>query len=246
MTPAEPQPAALATTKRKFHKLLDNITASTSTPSLASTLHESNASTTSLDASTPPQKRSRLSDASMDKTRAVSGNERIRALQEKLFTPRKGLERSHTNGAGLRAVNAKDTPIKLSTPRKEPNFQPFSQEQFLGRLKTFADVKKWTGKPDAISEVQWAKRGWVCDVWNTVACKGGCEQRVVVELYPRRREPGGKELEMSEDTTEELAEGLVEKYQALIVDGHYEDCLWRKRGCSGMWACFYASSANML
>ena len=38
--PAE-SPPALATTKRKFHKLLDNLTASTSNASLASTLYES-------------------------------------------------------------------------------------------------------------------------------------------------------------------------------------------------------------
>jgi hypothetical protein len=162
----------------------------------------------------------------------VSGSERIRALQEKLFTARKGMERSP--GAGIRGVTNTTAAAKLSTPRKEPNFQPFSQEQFLRRLKTFADVKRWTNKPDAIDEVQWAKRGWVCDTWNTVACKGGCEQRVAIKLYPRRKDAEGNDMDLTENVDEDVDETLVEKYRELIVDGHYEDCLWRKRGCAGM------------
>lgn len=91
----------------------------------------------------------------------------------------------------------------------------------------------WTNKPEGIGEVEWAKRGWVCEGWNTVACKGGCEQRVVVKLYPRRRDAEGKDIEMSEDVEEEVEEGLVERYRELVVQGHFEDCLWRRRGCGG-------------
>ncbi|KAF2274705.1 zf-C3HC-domain-containing protein [Westerdykella ornata] len=230
-SPESPPQPALATTKRKFHKLLDNLAASTSSTSLASTLQESNASATSIVERTlpePPQKRSRVTDLAGG-TRTVSGSDRIRAIQEKLFTPRKSGDRQA--GTGIRTVNQSSGPVKLSTPRKEPNFQPHSQEQFLGRLKTFADVKKWTNKPEAINEVQWAKRGWVCDTWNTVACKGGCEQRVVVKLYPRRKDHDGKEIDMTEDMIDDVDEGLIQKFGELIVEGHYEDCLWRKRGC---------------
>ncbi|KAF2468553.1 zf-C3HC-domain-containing protein [Lindgomyces ingoldianus] len=225
-----PPPEALATTKRKFHKLLDNLTASKSTTSLASTLRESNTSTTSLSAPVtpePPSKRSRLSDVSMDlgRGRTVSG-ERIKALQEKLFTPRK-------DGAGMRLVGSNKTPKKSTAtpPRKPPNFQPYSQEQFLARMRTFADVKKWTTKPDAIGDVEWAKRGWSCAAWNTVACKGGCEARVVVKLRPKRKDELGKKIEMSEDMGEEVLEDLVQRYKELILEGHDEGCLWRKGGC---------------
>jgi len=232
-----PDQPALATTKRKFNRLLDNLTASTSTSSLASTLHESNASAASLhtpaDSAAPehPPKRSRLSDVSMEQPQNVSGNERIKELQSKLFTPR--AETNRFGGAGLRAVGSNKTPVQPTTPRKTPNFAPYSQEQFLARLKTFADVKKWTSKPDAISEVEWAKRGWVCDTWNTVACKGGCEQRVVVKLRPERKDAEGNKIDMSEDLAAEIEEGLVDKYYELILDGHHEDCLWRKAGCKG-------------
>lgn len=226
----------MATTKRKFDTLLDRLTASASTTSLASTLRESNTSATSLSHPTTPEhasKRSRLSGIGMDRPRVASGNERIQALKDQLFTPRKEGER--LIGAGLRVVGPNKT--QAVSPRKPANYQPYSQEQFLARLKTFADVRKWTTKPDAIGEVEWAMRGWSCDTWNTVACKGGCEQRVAVRLRPKRKDPDGKEIDMSEDLTADLDDGLVEKYQELIVSGHHEDCLWRKRGCQGGYLC---------
>ncbi|KAF2706476.1 zf-C3HC-domain-containing protein [Pleomassaria siparia CBS 279.74] len=234
---------ALATTKRKFNRLLDNLTASASTTSapttsLASTLDKSNnpseislaMSQTDPATPDPPNKRSRTSDVGEERPKSASGNDRIKALQDKLFTPR--VEINRFAGAGLRSVGGTvKTPAQPTTPRKTPNFAPYSQEQFLGRLKTFADVKKWTHKPDRISEVEWAKRGWVCDTWNTVACKGGCEQRVVVKLRPKRKDREGKEIQMSEDLAVKITEGLVERYYDLILDGHHEDCLWRKAGC---------------
>jgi hypothetical protein len=235
MASSPTQEPALATTKRKFDTLLDKLTASASTTSLANTLRD-NASTTSLAHPATPEpvsKRNRLSGTGMDSTRVVSGNERIQALKDQLFTP--GKEGDRRVGAGLRVVGANKISVTQVTPRKPANFQPYSQEQFLERLKTFANVKKWTNKPDAIGEVEWAKRGWSCDLWNTVACKGGCEQRVAVRLRPKRKDANEKEIEMSEDLAFDIDEGLVEKYKALVVDGHHEDCLWRKRGCQGMY-----------
>jgi hypothetical protein len=224
---SETQPA-LATTKRKFHKLIDSIAASTSTTSLASTLQASNASTSSLTQPTtpePPNKRPRSSNASTERDRSISASQaRIQALKDQLLTPRRQ--------ATVRVVG-KATVSESSTPRKTPNFQPHSQEQFLLRVKTFSDVKKWTTKPDAISEIEWARRGWSCDTWNTVACKGGCEKRVAVRLNPKRKDASGKAIEMSEDFTVEVDNKLVQKYEELIERGHAEDCLWRKRGCQG-------------
>jgi hypothetical protein len=231
MTSAEQQPA-LATTKRKFHKLLDNLTASNSTTSLANTLQGSNASTASLSAlSEPdspehPNKRPRSANLSMERQRGISeGQERIRQLKEQLLTPRRE--------GTIKVVGKTVSTPKASTPRKAPNFQPYSQEHFLGRLKTFADVRKWTTKPDAINEVEWAKRGWSCDIWNTVACKGGCENRVAVKLRPKRKDANGKDIEMSEDLAFDIDDALVYRYKDLIVEGHADDCLWRKRGCQG-------------
>ncbi|KAF2494765.1 zf-C3HC-domain-containing protein [Lophium mytilinum] len=209
-----PQPVALSTTKRKFHKLLDNLNANKSTPNLASSFRSANTSTTSLAVPTttePPSKRSRHSDVSM-----IS-----RMSMDK--------PRPHASPSTIRSVKSKTT--ASTPPRKTPNYAPYSQDAFLARLKTFADVKLWTMKPDPINEVQWVKRGWVCEAWNTVACKGGCEARVVVSLRPKRKDEKGEEIEGSEDWSVDVEEELVAAYAERIVEGHAEFCLWRRAGC---------------
>lgn len=238
-TPSD-SPPALATTKRKFHKLLDNLTASTSAASLNTLYSSPNVSASSLPRTGSPEplaKRPRSSEAvsnnsSTERARQVSaGQARIQALKDQLLTPKPGVERKKT----LRVVPSSSnlTDKTAAAPRK-PNFQPYSQELFLGRLKTFAYVKRWSTKPDGIGEVEWAKRGWSCDAWNTVACKGGCEKRVVVKLRPKRKGEDGVEIERSEDMTVDVAPGLIARYKNLVIEGHDAECLWRKAGCGGM------------
>ncbi|KAJ4381556.1 hypothetical protein N0V86_002917 [Didymella sp. IMI 355093] len=240
-TPSD-SPPALATTKRKFHKLLDNLTASTSATSLNTLYSSPNVSTSSLPRTGSPEplaKRPRSSEAassSTERQRQISaGQARIQALKDQLLTPKPSLGAGVERKKTLRVVPsaAAHTDKASATPRKAPNFQPYSQELFLGRLKTFADVKKWSTKPDPVSEVEWAKRGWSCEAWNTVACKGGCEKRVVVKLRPRRKDEHGVEIEKSEDVSSDIAAGLVERYRELVVEGHERECLWRKTGCGG-------------
>jgi len=101
----------------------------------------------------------------------------------------------------------------------------------LRRLKTFADLSNWTSKPDPINEVAWAKKGWICVGVNTVACKGGCEQRVVVALRPPRKDEEGKDIAGSEDYSVDVDDELVRRYVELVNIGHDEDCLWRSAGC---------------
>ncbi|KAF2860544.1 zf-C3HC-domain-containing protein [Piedraia hortae CBS 480.64] len=112
-----------------------------------------------------------------------------------------------------------DSTITLKTPQ----FAPWSQPSFLERLKTFSSVSMWHPKPEVIGEVEWAKRGWVCVDVNTVACKGGCEQRVVVKF--------SSPYEETESEDEEATNALVDRYKELIVYGHTELCLWREAGC---------------
>ncbi|KAF2196913.1 zf-C3HC-domain-containing protein [Delitschia confertaspora ATCC 74209] len=234
-------PVALITSKRKFHKLLDNLTSTTSTPNksttnLASTLSDNNISPKSFTNSTsarpePPSKRSRVSDvgASMERPRTVSGD-RVQALKEQLLAVKNTTPKR--SPGGVRLVNGSIVKAPSPSPaRKAPNYAPYSQEAFLARLKTFADVKLWSTKPEQIEEVEWAKRGWTCVAWNTVGCKGGCERRVVVKLRPKRKDADGQEMDFTEDVEVEVEEGLVEKYKELIVTGHDEGCLWRRAGC---------------
>lgn len=135
------------------------------------------------------------------------------------------------------------------TLKDPPNFSPWSHETFLQRLKTFSRVSQWHPKPEAVNEVAWAKRGWTCVDVNTVACKGGCERRIVVGLESSRnnraqgRQQASEEVEgeveqVEEDEAEQdeedhasLENALVQRYSSIIVNGHLESCLWREAGC---------------
>lgn len=209
-------PPALATSKRKFYKLLDGLNSS---PNV-----KTNKATSTATPHEPTSKRTRLSGDSVNLTRPTS----VQVIGSKVLA-------QSSNGTILKASNE---------PAKAPNYQPYSQDRFLERLKTFADVKIWTYKPAEISEVEWAKRGWVCDKGkvDTVACKGGCEARVVVRLERgRERAKTLETLSGDEDDDEITNEGgvwngepdeeLVMRYKDLIVDGHKDGCLWRSGGC---------------
>lgn len=190
---------ALQTSKRKFEKLLNSLSSSGGNggSSIAhkggpSTKH--NVSVTTL--AEPPRKRVRASEDDAEGTiDGPSTPPRPQSLRER--------------AAVLRAAKKKETPPPPATaPKPLPNYAPWSQEQFLARLRSFADIKLWTPKPDAISEVEWAKRGWMCEGINTVTCKGGCERRLVVALRPKRKDGEGKEIECSEDYSVEVGKCL--------------------------------------
>nr|POE49119.1 nipa-like protein [Quercus suber] len=129
------------------------------------------------------------------------------------------------------------------TSADPPNFSPWSHDTFLARLKTFSSVSLWHPKPEAISEVAWAKRGWTCVDVNTVGCRGGCERRVVIILDSRRerkqssgKQATGHEQDDVEDSEAEddhasLENALAQRYASMMIDGHSESCLWRQAGC---------------
>jgi hypothetical protein len=115
-----------------------------------------------------------------------------------------------------------------------PNFSPWSQELFLARLQTFSSVSKWHPKPDAVNEVVWAKRGWSCVDVNTVACRGGCDRRIFVDLNVEPKVTSEVVDDDDDNGTEglmTLEAALIEKYQSLVVHGHADSCLWLKAGC---------------
>jgi len=149
---------------------------------------------------------------------------------------RRSLSNSSTNRRNASGTAAVDQDGE--DPREPPNFSPWSHETFLARLKTFSSVSVWHPKPEAISEVEWAKRGWVCIGVNTVACRGGCEKRVVISLgFERQREAtnsaeDGEGAEANEEEDEAgFEKELVKRYEALIDDGHTETCMWHRAGC---------------
>ncbi|KAF2398860.1 zf-C3HC-domain-containing protein [Trichodelitschia bisporula] len=199
----------LNVTKRKFYKLLDNL--SSSKLPTEDSLKE------------PPSKRSRVSGASSRQFDRPSSSASDRPV-------------SMPAGDRWTVLPVGDSPLRSRSfsaskdpGRPLPNFAPWSQDQFLARLKTFSDVRTWTPKPADIGEVEWAKRGWVVDSKDKVACKGGCEKRVALQLTP----PTDSDGEAIEESwwVGDVEDEVIAHYKALIVDGHEEDCLWRKSGC---------------
>ena len=211
-------PTALSTTKRKFSQLLDSISNSSSTSLPLST--ERNASSPAFTSS--PSKKPRTSQQmSPYVTNAMATNTTL-----------------HTTS---NASSSKTKITVTSTSKPATNFAPWDRGQFLDRLKTYRHVDRWMGKPDAVNEVQWAKRGWSCVGKERVRCLGGCEKEVVVMLeeytsddVPESEDYQDQEPQHQDDTEdwrEKAYQELIEKYATMIVSEHEGSCLWRRRGC---------------
>jgi hypothetical protein len=68
---------------------------------------------------------------------------------------------------------------------------PSDRPELLRRLATFQELTDWTPKPDRVSEIEWAKRGWVCQGSERVRCTL-CNKELVVKL--NKKEVDGKEV----------------------------------------------------
>ena len=206
---------ALSTTKRKFHRILDSIS-NTSSISLPGKEKHARASTITLPNTTDtPPKRQRLE---RPKSSYVSSSSQIS---------------SHRPLSAVAAPMASKV-VTGTEEKKKPAFVPWDREEFLARLKTFRHVDKWMSKPEEINEVEWAKRGWKCVGKERVGC-ASCAVEVVIKLEDDRWETKGS---ADEETDEEewraaAQEELVKMYADMIVTEHDEGCLWRIRGCDG-------------
>ncbi|KAK2740163.1 hypothetical protein FQN55_009004 [Onygenales sp. PD_40] len=192
---------ALETKKRKFHRVLESLSGG-----------NAQKPSSNADASKTSETAASLSHAmypTIKKVRLASGSD-----------PDSTLVR--------RSVSRHTTPSPSPSSHR-PNFVPWDRERFLERLETFRRVDRWSPKPPAINEVQWAKRGWSCVDVMRVECVGGCGRAVVVKLP--------EEADEEEDDTDKIVERkevqarLVEEYAKRIAEGHSERCPWRKSGC---------------
>ncbi|KAL6230564.1 hypothetical protein BDW75DRAFT_222241 [Aspergillus navahoensis] len=114
--------------------------------------------------------------------------------------------------------------------QSRPSFVPWDRERFLERLETFRRVDRWSPKPSAVNEVEWAKRGWICTDVSRVTCVGGCGGSVVVKIPDELDELYGYDADKIQERKEVRAK-LVQEYTGLIVQGHGENCPWRNKGC---------------
>lgn len=101
-------------------------------------------------------------------------------------TPNKAASPSSIAGTSPRASTSKREPEKPLA-----KYCPGDRNELLRRLATFQELTDWTFKPDRVSEVEWAKRGWICKGKETVRCVL-CHKELVVKL--NRKEVDGKEI----------------------------------------------------
>ncbi|KAK4220010.1 zf-C3HC-domain-containing protein [Rhypophila decipiens] len=241
-----------ATVKRKFNALLQGIGNSSSTSvnttsnkrpsSVAGLDEEADAANDSSINRVPSTSSSPLS-ARMASEEFLSKKRRVGASQSQpIFvgasTPRRygSPQTPSTRGATtISNITLKKwtpsggTPEPGSTPGREgqlPKYCPGDREQLLRRLATFQELTEWAPKPDAVNEVEWAKRGWVCQGKERVRCTL-CSKEIVVKI--NRKEIDGKEIAVM--IASEISQSVVDMYKDMIISSHAEDCLWRRRGC---------------
>ncbi|KAF3936795.1 hypothetical protein ABW19_dt0203422 [Dactylella cylindrospora] len=244
------------TAKRKIHNLLHNAT-NRGAPSLSTAGNNSTTTTASTTSTVTGQ--SSTSDLSKDPTKSLYQQPKaagsLSSLIDESIRKRRRIEKelaknkpmavqtsrpvtpSGNPKAGPATPGSSPKPIKVAAGR----YAPWDRTEFLQRLETFRSVSSWSSKPERVNEVAWAKRGWICvqNEKNRVRCTSRCGGEVVVKVEFDGFEVGGDENEDpdSEEEEEETLgekeklEALVSKYEELIVSGHEEGCLWRKRGC---------------
>ncbi|KAF3810239.1 hypothetical protein GCG54_00002696 [Colletotrichum gloeosporioides] len=225
-------------TKRKFNALIQGMgRSSTSTKSsddFSSLPAESpRPSTTSLPASTAGTSNTTNTNTDSNAKMPLSIEEDILLKRRRLqaLTERATIKNTTT---GVAATKVSNVVLKKWTPNSKETvvqvsskYAPTDRNELLKRLASFQEITDWTPKPDRVNEIEWAKRGWVCQGKDRVRCSL-CNKELVVKL--NKREVDGKEVPVlvASDVAEEA---LVEKYSDLIVTAHLDQCLWRRRGC---------------
>ena len=73
-----------------------------------------------------------------------------------------------------------------------------------------------------------------------VGCPGGCEKEVVIKLGAGEDlrdsdENSSEDEDTNNDWREDAERELVDRYAEMIVTEHEEGCLWRRKGCDGIW-----------
>ncbi|KAI2633319.1 zf-C3HC-domain-containing protein [Xylaria nigripes] len=111
-------------------------------------------------------------------------------------------------------------------PADTPKYCPSDRDELIKRLGTFQELTEWTPKPDLVNEIEWAKRGWVCQGKERVRCTL-CHKELVVKTNTRTVD--GQQVPVVVDS--DVEQGLAKRFAELIIEAHDEDCLWRRHGC---------------
>lgn len=166
-------------TKRKFNALLQGLSSSPQPPALPDASPPSTGAHLRLGDSPGAH------DALLQKRRRLGFPE---STAPTIYSP------------SLTAVVSSIVPKRLTSqarakPAKDKGalakYAPGDRDELLRRLATFQELTDWTPKPERVSEIEWAKRGWVCQSKETVRCVL-CHKELVVKL--NRKDVDGKEV----------------------------------------------------
>lgn len=125
------------------------------------------------------------------------------SIEEDILLKRRRLQALTERNATIKSNGAVATTVsnivlkKWTSTSKEQvvqvtsKYAPSDRNELLKRLATFQEITDWTPKPDRVNEVEWAKRGWVCQGKDRVRCTL-CNKELVVKL--NKREVDGKEV----------------------------------------------------
>ncbi|WQF83844.1 Putative Zinc finger, C3HC, nuclear-interacting partner of ALK/Rsm1-like protein [Colletotrichum destructivum] len=219
-----------ASTKSNDSASLPNESPRPSTTSLQPTDTNSSTATTATMTTTTTNVNNTKTSMSIDEDILLK-RRRLQALTEKNAATIKSSPSIRATGPGTTITNVvlkKWTPnsSKVIEVKVASKFAPSDRGELLKRLASFQEITDWTPKPDAVNEVEWAKRGWVCQGKDRVRCTL-CNKELVVKL--NKREVDGKEVPVL--VASDVEEALVDKYSDLIVTAHTEECLWKRQGC---------------
>ncbi|KAI9640629.1 hypothetical protein NHQ30_010928 [Ciborinia camelliae] len=204
------------TTKRKFNALLNGLGNKKSDSSLSAP-----------EVNKTPEKPQNDIDPNMKKPRISYSSSTADRLSS--LTRASAAAPSELNNARQKLVpvyKLSATPVSTTEP---PKWAPYDRTEFLKRLKSFSNLTDWTPKPARVNEVEWAKRGWVCQKKERVRCCF-CNVEILVKL--NKKEEDGKEKEVY--IAENIENALVSKYVELIITSHDESCPWRQKGCDDL------------
>lgn len=195
-------------TKRKFNALIQGIGRSSSSTKSSNDDFSSLPSESPRPSTTSLQPSNTSSTDTNNKT-SISIDEdillkrrRLQAMTEKNAAALNSTASIRVTGTGTgtgTGTTISNVVLKKWTPSSSKEivvkaiskFAPSDRNELLKRLSSFQEITDWTPKPDAVNEIEWAKRGWACQGKDRVRCTL-CSKELVVKLS--KREVDGKEV----------------------------------------------------
>ncbi|KAL0415921.1 UNVERIFIED_CONTAM: Nuclear-interacting partner of ALK [Sesamum latifolium] len=134
---------------------------------------------------TPPKSKTNSNNSSGSTIFFVGGSDVFLALSNDFCSTHgvqtlSGRKRPHLSSAGARLAGNVDSGSSLSvsaTSTPAPACRPWDRDDLFRRLSTFKSMT-WFAKPQVVSPLECARRGWVNVDMDTIAC-ASCDARLL-------------------------------------------------------------------